>query len=62
MSQCLIFCRTNVDCDNLEHFLNLTDGTKHKFSGKLESGKEGRKVALIAAAVVAAAIVTHCHN
>lgn len=22
MDQCLIFCRTNLDCDNLEHFMN----------------------------------------
>ncbi len=40
MSQCLIFCRTNVDCDNLEKFFNTVDGTK-KFNGKVESGKEG---------------------
>lgn len=39
----MIFCRTNLDCDNLEKFLNSQDGnTNKKFSGKVESGKEGR--------------------
>mmetsp|Transcript_26416 Transcript_26416/g.39193 ORF Transcript_26416/g.39193 Transcript_26416/m.39193 type:complete len:741 (+) Transcript_26416:51-2273(+) len=41
MSQCLIFCRTNLDCDNLETFLCSQDGGR-KFSGAVESGKEGR--------------------
>jgi ATP-dependent RNA helicase DDX1 len=26
MDQCLIFCRTNFDCDNLEMFLNAVGG------------------------------------
>lgn len=26
MDQCLIFCRTNFDCDNLEKFLNSLGG------------------------------------
>ena len=26
MDQCLIFCRTNFDCDNLEKFLNQLGG------------------------------------
>lgn len=26
MDQCLIFCRTNFDCDNLERFLNEAGG------------------------------------
>jgi len=39
MSQCLVFCRTNIDCNNLEAYLNKLDGTKpHR--GKFESGKE----------------------
>ena len=53
MSSCLIFCRTNLDCDHLEqYFINLSiggggsgggggggrGGGKH--SGKRESGKE----------------------
>jgi len=39
MSQCLVFCRTNIDCNNLEAYLNRLDGTKgHR--GKFESGKE----------------------
>lgn len=39
MSQCMIFCRTNADCDNLETFLcNLGGG--RKFHGMVESGKE----------------------
>ena len=39
MSQCMIFCRTNVDCDNLETFLNNVGGGK-QFMGKVEKGKE----------------------
>jgi superfamily II DNA/RNA helicase len=27
MEQCLVFCRTNFDCDNLERFLNALGGT-----------------------------------
>lgn len=45
MSQCIIFCRTNVDCDNLETFLCSQDTTSvqpQKFRGTVESGKEGR--------------------
>ena len=40
MSQCMIFCRTNVDCDNLETFL-CTHGGGWKFTERAESGKEG---------------------
>eukprot|EP00878_Enallax_costatus_P008705 GHUV01009099.1.p1 GENE.GHUV01009099.1~~GHUV01009099.1.p1 ORF type:complete len:403 (+),score=110.41 GHUV01009099.1:2406-3614(+) len=41
MDQCLIFCRTNFDCDNLEKFLNqLGGGQGQTFRGKRESGKE----------------------
>lgn len=41
MSQCIIFCRTNVDCDNLEAFLNTYSGNPNKkFSKKMETGKE----------------------
>jgi len=40
MSQCLVFCRTNIDCDNLEAYLNRLDGTKKSWGGKMESGKE----------------------
>lgn len=39
MSQCMIFCRTNADCDNLETFLCSYGGGK-KFHGMVESGKE----------------------
>ena len=39
MSQCMIFCRTNVDCDNLEQFLIARGGGK-KFSGRVEKGTE----------------------
>lgn len=39
MSQCIIFCRTNVDCDNLETFL-CNHGKGSKFIEKKESGKE----------------------
>ena len=40
MSQCLVFCRTNVDCDNLEAYLHRLDGSKKSWGGKMESGKE----------------------
>eukprot|EP01041_Mallomonas_annulata_P009470 gene9470-19665_t len=39
MSQCMIFCRTNVDCDNLETFL-CAHGGGSKFRGRAETGKE----------------------
>jgi len=39
MDQCMIFCRTQVDCDNLEEFLTQQGGGR-KFQGKAESGKE----------------------
>ena len=42
MSQCMIFCRTNVDCDNLEAFFCKLGGINNskKFSEKTETGKE----------------------
>lgn len=41
MEQCLIFCRTNFDCDNLEKFLNsLGGGHGGRWAGRRESGKE----------------------
>lgn len=39
MSQCLVFCRTNVDCNNLEEYFNRLGGTK-AYGGKVETGKE----------------------
>lgn len=39
MNQCLVFCRTNVDCNNLEAYLNALGGTKG-YGGKVETGKE----------------------
>mmetsp|Transcript_217 Transcript_217/g.199 ORF Transcript_217/g.199 Transcript_217/m.199 type:complete len:267 (+) Transcript_217:110-910(+) len=39
MSQCMIFCRTNVDCNNLESFL-ISHGGGSKFHGRIETGKE----------------------
>merc|ERR1719215_2527401 len=39
MSQCLIFCRTNWDCANLEAYFCKLDGAR-AFKGKFESGKE----------------------
>ena len=39
MDQCLIFCRTNLDCDNLERFLTDAGGGR-AFRGKTDSGKE----------------------
>jgi ATP-dependent RNA helicase DDX1 len=46
MSQCIIFCRTNVDCNNLETFFCSQDDSassstqNKKFRGIVESGKE----------------------
>ena len=39
LTQCLIFCRTNLDCDRLEAFLNAAGGGKG-FRGKAEKGVE----------------------
>merc|ERR1719247_3526446 len=39
MDRCLVFCRTNVDCNNFETYLNNIGGGKG-FGGKLETGKE----------------------
>ena len=39
VAQCLIFCRTNLDCDHLEKFLNEAGGGK-AFRGKAEKGVE----------------------
>ena len=40
MSQCMIFCRTNLDCDNLESFLVQYGGGARWKQGKKETGKE----------------------
>jgi len=40
MEQVLVFCRTNLDCDNLEKFF-IAAGGGNKFSGKKEGGKQG---------------------
>ena len=39
MTQALIFCRTNLDCDHLEAFLNRAGGGK-AYRGKAEKGVE----------------------
>ena len=39
MDQCLIFCRTRLDCDNLAEFLTKIGGGR-KFYGATSSGKE----------------------
>jgi len=41
MDQCMIFCRTRVDCENLANFLNKRGGGQI-FRGKVESGKENK--------------------
>jgi ATP-dependent RNA helicase DDX1 len=41
MDQCLIFCRTNLDCDNLEAFLTSAGGGT-KFRSGMEKGKENK--------------------
>ena len=48
MDQCLIFCRTNFDCDNLEAFLNGLGGGGG-FRGKMERGKENPYSCLVLA-------------
>jgi len=40
MKQCLIFCRTNIDCDNLENYFNSLGGGGKQFGGKMEGGLE----------------------
>jgi ATP-dependent RNA helicase DDX1 len=45
MSQVLIFCRTNIDCDHLEEFFNTVSGggkAVKKFVGKIDTGKENQ--------------------
>jgi len=39
MAQALVFCRTNVDCNNLEDYLNRLGGCRG-YGGKMETGKE----------------------
>lgn len=41
MDQCLVFCRTNVDCNNLEAYLTALGGGS-KFRAGRESGKENK--------------------
>jgi ATP-dependent RNA helicase DDX1 len=47
MSQCLIFCRTNLDCDNLEKFLCAAEGgggggAGKAFTERTETGKQSK--------------------
>eukprot|EP01054_Gregarina_sp_Poly1_P005909 Gregarina_sp_Poly_1__5908@NODE_310_length_9629_cov_213_427526_g267_i0_p2_GENE_NODE_310_length_9629_cov_213_427526_g267_i0NODE_310_length_9629_cov_213_427526_g267_i0_p2_ORF_typecomplete_len759_score107_28DEAD/PF00270_29/2_3e41DEAD/PF00270_29/1_6e03Helicase_C/PF00271_31/2_8e21SPRY/PF00622_28/4_2e21ResIII/PF04851_15/0_67ResIII/PF04851_15/0_00034ERCC3_RAD25_C/PF16203_5/3_2e05UTP25/PF06862_12/6_7e02UTP25/PF06862_12/0_11_NODE_310_length_9629_cov_213_427526_g267_i01342410 len=39
MESCMIFCRTNLDCDNFEKYL-ISLGGNRGFAGKMEGGKE----------------------
>ena len=41
MSQCIVFCRTNLDCDTLEAFL-VAAGGGTRFKPGMERGKENR--------------------
>jgi ATP-dependent RNA helicase DDX1 len=41
MAQCMIFCRTNQDCDNLENFL-LAHGNGTRFTSRTESGPQSK--------------------
>jgi len=36
----MVFCRTNIDCNNLESYLNRLGGARKGYGGKMESGKE----------------------
>jgi ATP-dependent RNA helicase DDX1 len=40
MEQCMIFCRTNLDCDLLEDFLVKLGGGRRFGGMKMEKGKE----------------------
>ena len=48
IDQCLIFCRTNYDCDNLEDFLTGLGGGR-RFRGKMEKGLENPYSCLVLA-------------
>ena len=48
IDQCLIFCRTNFDCDNLEAFFQSTGGGSG-YRGKTEKGKENEYSCLVLA-------------
>jgi hypothetical protein len=54
MEQCMIFCRTNLDCDNLEQFLVSLDGGR-RFAGKAE--KVGESSSMMMTVVETAARV-----
>jgi len=41
MDMCMIFCRTNLDCDLLEQYLTSLGGGR-AFKGKVEKGKENQ--------------------
>eukprot|EP01038_Epipyxis_sp_PR26KG_P013075 gene13075-17527_t len=49
MDKCLIFCRTNLDCQNLETFFNSCSGSKYKSNALSESGKENKYSCLVLA-------------
>ena len=44
LEQAIIFCRTNVDCDNLEKYLTAAGGGQ-AFRRGMEKGKENKYVA-----------------
>ena len=48
IDQCLIFCRTNFDCDNLEAFFKSIGGGSG-YRGKVEKGKENEYSCLVLA-------------
>ena len=50
MDQCLIFCRTNFDCDNLEAFLNACGGGG-VFRGKQRADRNTRTALVLAGRV-----------
>jgi ATP-dependent RNA helicase DDX1 len=54
MSQCIVFCRTNVDCNALEEYLNAYSGggQTRQFRGKVESGKENKYSCCVMAGTV----------
>ncbi|KAL8432486.1 hypothetical protein ACSSS7_004609 [Eimeria intestinalis] len=48
MDCCMIVCRTNLDCDLMERYLQKLGGGK-KFSGPMESGKENPYACVVVA-------------
>ena len=62
MSQCIVFCRTNLDCTNLEAFLNTHYNSGKKFLGGQESGKESKYSCCVLAGEGLTLLYHHHHS